>query len=303
MSGVAIVAIPCQDDYVWKISSEKVPHMTLLQLGELPQGSDINRITDFVGHVADTMLHPFYMETEYRDVLGPQNADVIFFKDEYAKCVEAARTAMWEQKDIRLAFNSTQQYDEWTPHLTLGYPATPAHEDTRDYPGISCVKFDKIAVWTGDYAGAEFRLEPKDDNQLYMSDFVGRYLSHHGVKGMKWGVRKAQRNSPTVTIQAKGRKVTTRGGKGHPIHSDALEALVGKQVAKSSGVHALSNAELERLVKRLNLEQQHSRLSGRKKGAGRSFAEQELKNLGKQKLSSVIAKKAAKTAAVAAALA
>lgn len=36
MANWAIVAIPEERDPVWKYSSEKVPHMTLLFLGEAP---------------------------------------------------------------------------------------------------------------------------------------------------------------------------------------------------------------------------------------------------------------------------
>lgn len=303
MSDVVIVAIPAQDDYVWKLSSEKVPHMTLLDIGPVTDQSLLTRITDFLQHVTDTMMCRFYLEVDHRGTLGPKDADVLFFDEDHCeKRIAEARTAMLSQTDIRLLFEEYDQYPEWVPHLTMGYPATPAKEDTREYPGVNFVKFDKIAIWTGDYSGVEFLLDDQKGD-LYMSDMVGDILSHHGVKGMKWGVRKAERNSSAVTIRTKGTKVRTVGGKGHQLHPDAGRALTNRQIARKSGVHTLSNAELKHLVDRMNMEQQYKRLSGKPKGEGQRFAEEQLKNVGRQKIASALAKKAAGAAAVGAALA
>jgi hypothetical protein len=65
-------------------------------------------------------------------------------------------------------------------------------------------------------------------------------LAHFGVKGMKWGVH--------------------REGK-HPISEDAKSAGDALTKSKKSGVHSLSNKELQSLVNRMNLEQQFSRLN------------------------------------------
>lgn len=306
MPGVVIVAIPSEDDYVWKISSEKIPHMTLLYLGEIKPGPELARIESFLQHVADTELRRFYMDVDRRDELGPDKADVVFFKNREDSEISIARQFMLQDTDIRLRFNSSDQFPEWTPHLTLGYPATPAKVDSRDYPGINWVNFDKLALWVGDFEGPEFLLKEREEVSLAMSEIVTNILEHHGVKGQKWGVRKAERSSSNVTIRTnpgKSTRVKTVGGKGHRIHDDAATALRFKQKAKASGVHTLSNAELKKLVERLNLEQQHSRLTGKSKGEGRKFAEEQLKSVGRQKVASVIAKKAAKTAVVAAAMA
>lgn len=204
MSNLVIVAIPKKDDYVWKISSEKVPHMTLLFLGDPTQNSDVTKISEFLEHAASTVLYPFYMEVSDRGTLGPDEADVLFFEGSYdLPEIRNFRSQLLKNDNIKKAYDSAEQYAGWTPHLTLGYPATPAKPDDRDYPGIYSVCFDKIALWYGDYEGPEFKLQSqylKHPEEVYMSDVmevVDNLLKHHGVKGMRWGVRNAVRNKVT----------------------------------------------------------------------------------------------------------
>lgn len=105
---------------------------------------------------------------------------------------------------------------------------------------------------------------------------VDEILEHYGVKGMKWGVRKDQSSSsgPTAveTKTIKGHVITT-GGKGHEPSEDALNAAIGKQKAKKSGLASLSNKELQAVVTRMNLEQQYSRLIDQRaySSAGQKF--------------------------------
>lgn len=68
-------------------------------------------------------------------------------------------------------------------------------------------------------------------------------LQHHGVKGMKWGVRKTNRQPSSDHVEAK--------------------ALKKKKLSE------LSNAELRKLNDRMNLEQNYSKLNPSviKKGA------------------------------------
>lgn len=84
-------------------------------------------------------------------------------------------------------------------------------------------------------------------------DTLDEILEHHGIKGMKWGVRRSRGGS------------TGRSGKssktGHEPASDAARARELHSRAKSSGTHTLSNQELQHLTQRMNLEQQYSRLT------------------------------------------
>lgn len=243
MSQWAIVAIPTEQDYVWKVSSEKVPHMTLLFLGEQGDNPNEAKMAEFLEHVAKTSLPRFGLSVDRRGTLGPDNADVLFFQTKgwqkkQIERLQNLRMTLLQDDDIAAAYNSVDQYPEWTPHLTLGYPETPAKEDKRDYPGFSWIEFDRLALWTSDSSGPEFVLEG-DDMALAMNDAVAEFLAHqgidveipnddvneflahYGVPGMKWG-RRAARGVKTAAKTVYGKQ--TFDGK----HSITKAALVKK---------------------------------------------------------------------------
>jgi len=203
MSSVIIVALPRKDDYVNRISGEKiVPHMTLLFLGDdVSKIKNINKIIDFVGHAANTSLCRFGLEVKRRETIGEDKADVLTFSKQKWSGFEAInnyRSYLLKEPNTKTAYDSVEQFPEWIPHLTLGYPETPAKPDERDYPGINYVEFDRIAVWFKENDGTEFELKVNDAYEEMAMSSTGKnvvedILSHFGTKGMKWGVRRADR--------------------------------------------------------------------------------------------------------------
>lgn len=160
MNEIVIVAIPAEDDPVWKVSSEKVPHLTLCFL-KGPFENEENTIL-FVEHVVSTSLSRFGLSVDRRGTLGADDADVLFFDKSYGgKELLAFRAFLLANKDIYQAYKKAEQYPIWTPHLTLGYPETPANEMPEH--GIHWINFDRVAVWTSDFDGPEFVLDRNDD--------------------------------------------------------------------------------------------------------------------------------------------
>lgn len=78
---------------------------------------------------------------------------------------------------------------------------------------------------------------------------VDEILAHHGIRGMKWGVRRSRRQIDSAPVA--------------PEHARAREL---QSTAKRSGTKALTNKDLQELTQRLNLEQQYSRLVSSGKG-------------------------------------
>lgn len=239
----AIVAIPSEDDYVWNISSEKVPHMTLLFLGDLKEDFDYQDVVEFIRHTTDTTLSSFGMSVARRGNLGDEDADVLFFDEHNVDKLKVFRYNLLTNRHIKEAYLSADQFPSWTPHLTLGYPDSPAHPDERDYPGISWINFDKIAFWTGDYSGPEFFLNKEDLAMGSLAEQGLDFLEHYGIKGMKWGVRRK------------------RGADGRVASEDSKRTTAYLNRAKSSSVASLTNNELMDLNNRLQLEQNFYRLT------------------------------------------
>jgi hypothetical protein len=136
-------------------------------------------------------------------------------------------------------------------------------------------------------------------------EIVKKVLAHHGVKGMKWGVRRDRPASVTVT--QKGKKLKSQGGFDRKPSSDAVKAREIGQVKKKSGIHALTNEELQAYQKRLNLEQNVNNLERNQPGAN-NFIKRLLKGTGQQQVNSAAnqaasagVKKALKGAALSAA--
>lgn len=246
-----IVALPKEDDPVRNVSSEKEPHLTLLYLGSPDYTSDeIDNISKYIEH-ASSQLDPFSLDVDLRGELGDEHADVLFFRKSSAELVETFRRNLLKNNLINKAYLSTDQFPVWTPHLTLGYPSTPAKRSANLDHQTPWVLFDRIALWTGDYEGLTFNLNYDFDpmmvkmSQTKRARDVPDILSHYGVKGMKWGVTRSSSQSSS-----------------DPDSADVVSVKASKKkIAKNSGkTDSLSNKDLQDLVTRMNLEQQYTKI-------------------------------------------
>lgn len=257
---LTIVAIPRQDDFVWNVSSEKIPHLTLLSLGDNVSEMDVNHIASFVQHATVLLQSPFGLSVDYRGELGDDKADVLFFDKSSGSFdrIDDFRKGLLQDRTIKKLFQSTPQFDEWTPHLTLGFPETPAKKDTRDFPGFNWMEFDKIAVWTGNFEGPEFQLKHGEvDSTMAMSfiDTGEEFIEHHGIKGMKWGVRRS-------------RKALARESGKIPRSEDSQRHAANAK----KPLHSLSDKDLKDLQTRLQTEANVRRLQKNPKRQGQQVA-------------------------------
>src|SRR4029077_7525447 len=120
--------------------------------------------------------------------------------------------------------------------------------------------------------GAPFGKEVCMDS-LASKEIVDHILKHHGVLGMKWGRRRSREELASVSVSTRSNPqhktiIKTKGGRGLPAHPDAVAAKIVTQKLKKSGMHTLSNQELQSLATRTNLEGQVKR-----SGVGQSTLE------------------------------
>lgn len=104
---------------------------------------------------------------------------------------------------------------------------------------------------------------------------VDNFLAHYGVKGMRWGARKA------AQLPKEG------------VSKDAKTALDIRARAKKSKPKALSNKELQDAINRMNLEQQFKRLSVNEKPAVQRWMASTLLEIGKREVQVAVTKKVA----------
>lgn len=178
MSSWVIVAIPEESSPVWAMSSEKVPHMTLLYLGEQTDNSNALDVASRIEHIVHSTINRFWLTVDRRGVLGSEQADVLFFEDDFDTLdrLRLLRSYLLRIPELKAAYNSVEQYPNWTPHLTLGYPETPAKPNVEP---IYNIMFDKIAFWNEDYDGFEILLKSMPSTLDMSSKFAKEDIFHY----------------------------------------------------------------------------------------------------------------------------
>lgn len=112
---------------------------------------------------------------------------------------------------------------------------------------------------------------------------INNILEHHGVKGQKWGVRRKATVGPQeVIVSDKRKRIKTKGGEGHPAHPDAVSVRKSGQVARKSGLKALSDDDIRAYNNRLNLEQNAKRLMYEDSSPPRKFVLTILRQTGRK---------------------
>lgn len=115
------------------------------------------------------------------------------------------------------------------------------------------------------------------------------YLEHFGVKGMKWGVRKAKSAVSSVRSKHQARKAAR-----HPQSPEAARAHALRKQVKKKGLDSLSNSELQALNNRLNLEANYRNAMKQHPDTLRSKRNRELVTAGAKIVGPIVAKSVGK---------
>jgi hypothetical protein len=162
-TGVVIVALPADTDPIVAASSEDVAHMTLIWLGDasdLPgHNVDVEALKSNLAAWAERIDGPLVEGVSGSATLGADGASVVLVD---AASLAEIRNGMVtefaeyppgrlpeegedEQMPIARVHSETEQFPTWLPHVTLGYPETPA---LAEYAGTE-ITFDRLALWVG----------------------------------------------------------------------------------------------------------------------------------------------------------
>lgn len=128
-------------------------------------------------------------------------------------------------------------------------------------------------------------------------------LMHHGVKGMKWGVRRYQKKDGSLTALGRYKQYKTNKQRNKNLEK-AREAKAAKKkaaiqpVQKKKFVKEMSDAELQSAIRRLEMEQRYNQLSPKKVSKGQAAVKRithniilpSAENIGKQLLTSAMVK-------------
>jgi hypothetical protein len=109
--------------------------------------------------------------------------------------------------------------------------------------------------------------------------YADNFLEHFGVKGMKWGAHRKAKPAKEGPSR------------------DAQTSLDLRARAKRSKPKALSNAELQLAINRMNLEQQFKRLSVNERPPVQRWIASTLLEIGKREVQVALTKKVASTIA------
>lgn len=121
-------------------------------------------------------------------------------------------------------------------------------------------------------------------------------LYHHGVKGMKWGVRRTRKKSGSIRtsvgrLYAKAKnsistKMETRREDKRSRKAENQEVTKRKSALKKP-IRKMTDAELKSAIDRLKMEKEYKSLKGETINSGKKIASQVLTNIGTKSIENI----------------
>jgi 2'-5' RNA ligase len=234
----AIMAIPAPLEPIRLVGDED-KHATLLFFGEtstLPDGAK-DVLTESVGTAA-SMLSPFGEEVVDIARLGSDDppALVAMLSDQ---CLSQIRNLFMMNPAVKgYLDNNPDQFPNFTPHVTLGFPDFAEEAILRGLTRqLRFVRFDRLSVWWNDER-IDYPLNNGVNNSMAMSDQVENALAHMSAK-----VVKKLSTKPTESGDIH-HKFLARGAKPKTgtmfDHQGSTHTVVSVKTTTQEGVHVVT---------------------------------------------------------------
>jgi len=145
IDGVVVVLLPSESDPIASASSEEIAHVTMAWLGKIDEfdESATDAILAELKTYAASADGPITAAVDSRGPLGDDDADVVFLAGDG---LMGYREGLIALEAVGVAVGAVEQFPDWKPHVTLGYPDSAAAEEYESEE----VVFDRLALWSGD---------------------------------------------------------------------------------------------------------------------------------------------------------